>query len=621
MGVPRPRHQFRRRRSGVTRLRALPVTAGVLGVLLVVTPGLSGVGLPAAAAAAGPVTFADHVYAATAVGPPSADKPQSKLWFQDGSWWAVMLGSASVNIFELGADHVWHDTGTVVDPRVSSTADALWSGGQLYVASRTAGAAGAIEVSRYSYSATTRRYSQDSGFPVTVGGAGGSESVTIDRDTLGRLWVTFTRASSVWVAHSTVSDTSWTAPFLIPGVDTAVSADDISSLISLGGKIAVMWSDQASAAFRFAVHQDTDPDTVWSMETPFAGTRIADDHLNLKSLLGDDQGRLYAAVKTSLGDNPADPLTAPGIVVLTRSVSGVWTAATAAYRSLLLTRPQLALDRTNRQLILLQSDEGGGSVYYKTAPLGVLTDFSFDPASKGAPFITWPGATINDVSTAKDPVDATSGLVAIATDAVAHRYYHAELTLLGPAAAPIPGTPPGPGAPTSATGAVTCLGLAATIVGTARADRLTGTSGNDVIVGLAGSDTIDGRGGRDTICAGAGNDSVTGGTGNDRLFGGSGRDVLRGGGGSDVIEGQRGNDRGFGEAGADRITENATSDGADRYSGGPGNDRLAGGTGPDHLTGGPGRDAINGGPGADTIDGGTGRDVCTSPRRAAGCNA
>jgi Ca2+-binding RTX toxin-like protein len=350
-------------------------------------------------------------------------------------------------------------------------------------------------------------------------------------------------------------------------VDTAVAADDISALISLGGRIGVMWSDQVSQAFRFAVHRDSDPDTVWSMETPFAGTRIADDHLNLKSLLGDDQGRVYAAVKTSLGDDPVDPRTAPGIVVLTRSADGVWSAATAAYRSLRLTRPQLALDRTNRQLILLDSDVAGGSVYYKSAPLGVLSDFSFNPASTGAPFLTWPGASINDVSTAKDPVDSTSGLVAIATDAIAHRYYHAELTLPGP------GTPPGAGVPTSPTGVHTCLGLVATIVGTPRADRLTGTSGDDVIVGLAGADSIDGRGGRDTICAGSGNDTVTGGAGDDRLFGGLGRDVLRGG------------------------------------------------TGRDLLTGGPGRDRIHGGPGADTIHGGTGRDVCTSPRRAAGCNS
>ena len=390
--------------------------------------------LPAATAGAAaqlPVTYQDAVYAsgASATSPPSSDKPQSKLWFNDGSWWALMLGSSSVNIYKLGADHVWANTGTVVDNRVTSTGDALWTNNKLYVASRTAGTGGAIRLYRYSYSTTTGKYTKDSGFPIGLGGKGGSESVTIDRDTIGRLWITFTRSSTVWVSHSSGSDTSWGAPFKIPGADTAVKADDISALLSLNGKIGVFWSDQQSQGFRFALHNDTDPDNVWSYEVPLAGTRIADDHMNLKSLLGDDQGRVYAAVKTSLGDDPSDPATSPNIVVLTRTSSGAWSSATASQKSLNLTRPQLALDRTNRQLILLDSDEGGGKVYYKTAPLGGVTNAAFNPAQKGSSFMSWSGASINNVATTKDPVDATTGLVAIATDSVARRYYHGEMAL------------------------------------------------------------------------------------------------------------------------------------------------------------------------------------------------
>lgn len=54
-------------------------------------------------------------------------------------------------------------------------------------------------------------------------------------------------------------------------------------------------------------------------------------------------------------------------------------------------------------------------------------------------------------------------------------------------------------------------GRAATIVGTAGADRLSGTSGFEVIVGGRGNDRIGGCGGNDLICAGAGNDRVAGG--------------------------------------------------------------------------------------------------------------
>lgn len=414
-----------RRRVG-HRVRAV---VAMLSLLLVATPVLGGTA--AVAAATVPTTYAGPTYGSGATAP-SADKPQSKLWHNDGAWWALMATSSTVNIFELRPDHTWRDTGVVVDTRLNSTGDALWSAGSLYVSSRTDGTSGAIRVTKLRYSSAARTYTRDPGFPVTLPG-GGAESVTADRDSLGRLWVTFTRSSAVWVTHSTTTPTKFVTPFRIPGADTAVSADDISAVISLNGKIGVMWTDQASSALRFAVHADTDPDTVWRLETPLQGTRLADDHVNLKSMLGDDQGRVHAAVKTSLG-NGGEPGSSPSILVLSRTSAGTWTSAVASVLSENLSRPQLSLDRTNRRLYVLQSDEGGGSVYYKSTPLDAI---AFGPG-KGAPLIQAPGARVNNVSTAKDPVDAATGLVAIAADSTARRYFHAELALGGPPPPPPP---------------------------------------------------------------------------------------------------------------------------------------------------------------------------------------
>ncbi|MCA1680355.1 MAG: hypothetical protein LC777_16080 [Actinobacteria bacterium] len=67
-----------------------------------------------------------------------------------------------------------------------------------------------------------------------------------------------------------------------------------------------------------------------------------------------------------------------------------------------------------------------------------------------------------------------------------------------------------------------CLGERATIVGTARSDRLIGTSGHDVIVGRAGSDLIFGGGGDDRICGNRGYDSLYGENGDDLISGGAG---------------------------------------------------------------------------------------------------
>jgi hypothetical protein len=334
----------------------------------------------AEARAAEPRMYQDQTFAAGTS--PTEDKPQSKLWFHDGFWWALMRtnvngsdGNPDVTVHQLQSNHTWLNTGTVVDGRAASTGDAMWEGGKLYVASRVTN--GNIQAARLSYNATTKRFVMDSGFPKAVT-SGNIESVTIARDSLGRIWVTFTKPhptdatlDQVWVAHSTTNDTTWTAPFLVPVSDNVVRADDISAIVTFAGKVGVMYSDQQNQRVYFAVHPDSAADdTGWTLETALSGTRSADDHLNLKSLLEDDGGRVYAAIKTSRGDAAADPGSDPSIRVLSRSSTGTWTATTAATVSEGFTRPQLSLDATNKRLYVVMSTESGGSVYYRNSPLG-----------------------------------------------------------------------------------------------------------------------------------------------------------------------------------------------------------------------------------------------------------
>ncbi len=60
---------------------------------------------------------------------------------------------------------------------------------------------------------------------------------------------------------------------------------------------------------------------------------------------------------------------------------------------------------------------------------------------------------------------------------------------------------------------VPCGGKLATIVGTAKADKLVGTRGADVIAGLGGNDRISGLGGNDILCGNGGRDTLIGGAG------------------------------------------------------------------------------------------------------------
>ena len=90
-----------------------------------------------------------------------------------------------------------------------------------------------------------------------------------------------------------------------------------------------------------------------------------------------------------------------------------------------------------------------------------------------------------------------------------------------------------------------CLGLAATRIGTEGANRMRGTGGADVFVGLGGNDRFVGRGGNDVMCGGAGADTLVGGAGVDRFDGGSGNDTIysRDGRRERTIRGGPGRDR------------------------------------------------------------------------------
>lgn len=451
-----------------------------VAVLTVALTAFALVGAPSASAlhTTTPTTYKGHVFNAGA-STPSADKPQSKLWFADGSWWGLLLeASGNTTVHEL-RDHAWRSTGVVVDSRPTSRADALWDGSRLYTASRTA--SGGLQLNRLSYAPATRAWSVDTGYPRTIA-SNGSESTTVAKDTRGRLWVTYTQSSIVWVLHSTTDDATWTAPFRLPGADTSVSADDISAVVAFQDKIGVMWSDQASSAFRFAVHPDSAAGTTgWTYETPLAGTNMADDHINIKTLLADGQGRVHAAVKTSQGDG-GEGAGSPSIAVLTRSGSGAWSQATAGVVGDSLTRPVLLIDATNARLYLfMTAPESGGTIYYKTAP---LSDIRFGNG-RGSPFVAWSGAKINNVTTTKDPVNATTGIVVLAAEEATRTYFHAELRLAG---TPAPSEPP----PPVGTGSIALVGAATGVSSTTSLSvaRPAGVAAGHVLLA-----SVDARGG------------------------------------------------------------------------------------------------------------------------------
>jgi PKD repeat protein len=390
---------------------------------------LAGLAFPAAAAAASGDIGYEGPSSAGAGGAPTGSKPESKLWWNDGFWWASMwdTGSADFHIFRLNVEtQTWSDTGVALDDRPKTRADVLWddAAGKLYVASHVfteSPASGTpSRLYRYSYNASTNTYSRDAGFPVSINNFK-METLVIDKDSTGQLWATWAQGGKVWVNTTVCSpgcnDASWGTAF---SVGSGITSDDISSVIAFGGnKIGVMWSDQNAATDFFAVHDDGAPDNVWSVEAALAGPKLADDHINLKT---DSAGRVYAAVKTSKSTS-SDPL----IMLLVRSAGGSWSNYVFGRKSDNHTRPIVEIDEEHDVIHLFATSSGsGGSIMEKTSP---LSSISF-PTGKGTAVITDADGVVNNATSTKQNVSSTTGLV-VAAHSSNLVYFHAYEPLGG----------------------------------------------------------------------------------------------------------------------------------------------------------------------------------------------
>jgi PKD repeat protein len=360
----------------------------------------------------------------------TGEKPESKLWWNDGFWWASMWSGSGHRIHRLDtSSQSWVNTGVPIDNRGSSRADVLWDGGtdKLYVASHvfsnSSSSGYPARLYRYSYDAGSNTYSLDSGFPVTIANYR-TEALVIAKDSTGQLWATWKQGTKIVVASTVCNpgcnDANWGPAFSpsVPG--TTISSDDISSITAFGGdKIGLFWSNQNADADYFAVHSDSDPDTAWSGETALSGPNLADDHVNLKT---DSGGRVYAAVKTS-----ASSSTAPLVYLLVRSTTGTWSRFTFGLERDHHTRPIVVLDEAQGTVhVFATSPESGGSIYQKSSPIGSI---SF-PGGKGTEVLKDADGTLNNVTSTKQNVSEATGLVILAAGGK-RVYFHQYFPLTG----------------------------------------------------------------------------------------------------------------------------------------------------------------------------------------------
>lgn len=383
--------------------------------------------------------YLGHYFGSSVAPAPTGEKPESKLWWNDNYWWGSMWNPAAnqyqIYRFNL-ASQVWETTGTSIDNRSSTKADALWDGNKLYIASHvfaerggSTGSANSARLYRYSYNTTTKQYTLDSGFPVLINSST-SETLVIDKDSTGKLWITWMQSGKVMINSSTTDDLHWSTPIRLPVQTTTAKSDDISTIQHFdGNKIGLMWSDQTARKIFFAVHIDGNSMNTWqSVETALAdgSNPVADDHINLK-MGKDGQGNVYAVTKTSLSDNNL-----PQIYALKRDRFGNWSKAVFGYGRDNFTRPILLIDESNNKIHVFVKAKVSNvdGIYTKNSD---LDNISF-PSGVGTPFIKYSGYNINDPTSTKQTINNAMGLVVLAGDHDKYYYFHNAIapTAAGP---------------------------------------------------------------------------------------------------------------------------------------------------------------------------------------------
>lgn len=248
----------------------------------------------------------------------TGEKPQSKVWYHNGCWWAVLSTADGTKLWQLKESvwvnvlHLSDSTNIMADARAieNVTHILLFHGWE-------------TELVSVEYDSKNKRYQLWSKRPsrVKIHLEPASETATIDIDLSGRMWLASDDQTKVTIRWSDAPYEVWSNPQTLA---LGISKDDICAVTAFpDGSTGVLWSNQKTKLFGFRIHElNTSPD-IWSAdEIPASCSAIllkngmADDHLNIA--VGSD-GTLYAAVKTSY-----DTKDYPLIALLIRRPSGKW---------------------------------------------------------------------------------------------------------------------------------------------------------------------------------------------------------------------------------------------------------------------------------------------------------
>lgn len=298
----------------------------------------------------------------------TAEKPQAKIWYHANKWWSVLSTSTGTKIFRLDGDS-WTETLKIAGSG-NAKADCIVVGNVTHIllyrgTSNSFLCSVEYDASKNEYIPWTRR-------PVNTTAIFefGSQTATLAMDGKGRMWMANDGENEIYIRWSDAPYDSWSEPITVV---TGINDDDMCAIISLKGKIGVMWSDQNSRLFGFKTHIDGTNPVSWSTdESPGSksalniGKGFADNHICLTT--GND-GTLYAVIKTGY-DTPGELK----LGLLVRSSSGKWEKKPYPVTANEGTRPIVILNEAAQKLkVVYTTHEKGGDILYRETPINKIS--------------------------------------------------------------------------------------------------------------------------------------------------------------------------------------------------------------------------------------------------------
>ncbi len=284
---------------------------------------------------------------------PTADKPQSKLWYKNGCWWAILPRS--------GGPSLWQRTGNgwKEHPEVNKALSGVPGRADVWADREGVTAVGVTSDSLVVFRLAA--HNPDGVWNARVlailkppagknGGKENIETATIARDGKGEWWVAADGTQTIYTWHS-ADGRLWSKAILLKD---EVNKDDISVITALHGAVMVTWSNQDEEAVQFRLHIDGHAETDWGPQgIVAAGHKTADDHLH--TALTPD-GTVWLVSKNSVDSNGY-----PQLALRVRHLSGGWSNFPYA--------PRTAAAEPSRPVIMAAPDGSllaGHTIYDKT---------------------------------------------------------------------------------------------------------------------------------------------------------------------------------------------------------------------------------------------------------------